>query len=269
MAFTEKPPILRGNAYEQLAALRDYLFRMAQSLETVANAEVANTAAYSVTKDGKRVYSKDADKAVQEVRSSAEELRSLIIKTAKDITVYVDKKVEEYDQLYVAQSEFGTFQETIQRTIVDTAAGVVDSYGYSSLIQDLQTELGAAQNYLTTIDGEIRRGIVWDPSKNQYVTGIAISQNLQFTGDVCRPGDANHPDTDNYTYYYLSGQQTFGLYASDGWQFWIKGAKVGWFDSVSGMLHVGNIVVEDALQIGTTWKIQAHDGVFELVYVGS
>ena len=284
MAFTEKPPMLRGTTQEQVNALRDYLFRMAQSLETAAGAESAAAASYTVGPDGKRIYStekkSDAGSAVDLVRKNALELRDLIIKSARDlegkigegdsyVMAYADSKVEEYNSLYVAQSEYGTFTETIQSTIEATAKGVVDSYNYGSAIESVQSGLDLVQNYYTQIDGEIRRGIVLDPDTGQYVTGIAISQSLQFSGE-CGSSDQNNPG-DGYTYYYLSENQTFGLYTSKGWQFWIDGYKKGWFDSTDGMLHVANIIVESKLQIGDSWQIMAAaDGSeFELLYVGA
>jgi hypothetical protein len=100
------------------------------------------------------------------------------------------------------------------------------------------------------------------------VTGIAISQNLRFAGE-CGPSDQHNPG-DGYTYYYLESGQTFGLYTSTGWQFWIDGYKKGWFNSVDGMLHVANIIVEVSMQIGDSWQIKAApDGSeFEILYVG-
>ena len=56
MAFTEKPPILRGTEQEQLNALRDYLFRMAQSLGESAASEASLNVAQTVRPDGSRVY---------------------------------------------------------------------------------------------------------------------------------------------------------------------------------------------------------------------
>lgn len=268
MAFTEKPPILRGSPQEQIAAIRDYLFRMAQSLDTAASAESAAAAAYTVTPDGRRVYSKDTDKSLQEVRKSAGELRDLIIKSAKEVTVYVDKKTENFSELYVAKSEFGAFEENIQSTIETTARGVVESYDYTSQISSVQDDLNLMQDYFSAVNGEIRRGIVMDPDTGQYVTGIAISQSLQFSGE-CGPTDGNNPG-DGYTYYYLETGQTFGLYTSSGWQFWIDGIKKGWFDSLDGRLHAANVVVENILQLGDSWQVSssADGSEFSIMHIG-
>ncbi len=198
-----------------------------------------------------------------------EELKALIQDGDNYVIDYCDRKVDEYDSRYVASSEYGTFTESITSRIETTARGVVESYDYGSSIQSFQESLDLVQDYFTRVNGEIRRGIVEDPTTGEYVTGIAISQNLQFSGE-CGPSDEHNPG-DGYTYYYLNSGQTFGLYTSTGWQFWVDGYKKGWFSSVDeGKLHVTNIIVENVLQVGDAWQLRsATDGSeFEILYVG-
>lgn len=272
MSFTEKPPMLRGSPQEQINAIRDYLFRMVGSLDEAISANSTGSVGRQITRaDGTKIYlpiGKDED-AIEAVRKNAQELRSLIIKSANDVKEYADSKVEEYDARYVAESEYGAFTENINTLIESSARGVVESYNYGASIQSMQDSIGLIQNYFTNVNGEIRRGIIEDPDTGEYVTGIAISQSLQFSGE-CGPGDSNNPG-DGYTYYYLTQGQTFGLYTSTGWQFWIDGHKTGWFDSLDGMLHVANIVVEDTLNFGGHWRMRATGSAgrqFELFFLG-
>lgn len=285
--FNEKPPMLGGDMRKDLIALRDYLFRMARGLEEVSTAGMPGSnvkvvgydaaGRQMITGGGGDASSKDVD----EIRKNAEELKSIIIKSAEnmralitdgDNTVirYVDSKSEEYNSLYVARSEYGTFTETINNRIETGARGVVESYNYGSAIESLQADIDLVQAYFTNVSGEIRRGIVLDPTTNQYVTGIAISQNLRFSGE-CGPSDANNPG-DGYTYYYLTSGQTFGLYTSTGWQFWIDGYKRGYFNSEDGMLHVTVIYVEEKIVHGGDWETKTSRSgsrkIFELTCIG-
>lgn len=252
--FNEKPPMLSGNSRADLISLRDYLFRLAGSLEAVATAgtDSGSGTAMSYTKDGKQVFRTMTTE--QQIRENAKNLQALIIKTANDIKQYADSKTEEYNQLYVAQSDFGTFQEEINTTIESTALGVLEDYGYNASISYLQDTVGQLQEDYTVLNGQIRRGIVLDPDTGSYVLGIAISQEISFTGAVCDAEDVNNPH-DGYDYYYISEGQTFGLYTASGWQFWINGHKKGWYSSYDGMLHVANILVENTLQIGSKWEL--------------
>lgn len=268
--FNEKPPMLGGDVARDLAAIRDYLFRMARGLEEVATA-AGMGAVVTYGPNGQQVRTTTDDSKTSEdiaqIRKNATELRSLIIKSAEDLEAYTDSKVEEYNGLYVAKSEFGDFTESINTVIENTARGVVESYDYQSGINSLQDSIELMQNYYEAIDGEIRRGIVEDPETHEYVTGIAIAQALRFSGE-CGPSDARNPG-DGYTYYYMNEGQTFGLYTSVGWQFWVNGYRKGWYSSSDGMLHVAGIYVENTLQLGPNWAFAMPAGnEIELKYIG-
>lgn len=289
MAFKEMPPMLSGSVTSQMASLRQYLVRMAKELDRLdtqgtSAAQTGIVPQRQSGKNGAAVISGGSSEDIEKIRKNAKELQALIIKTANNLGAaesklgglitagdnyvmdYADSRVDSLSSMYVAKSEFGTFQETIETQIEATAKGVVESYGYAASINSVQDSIDLLQNYYTAINGEIRRGIILDPETGEYVTGIAISQNLQFSGE-CGPADANNPK-DGYTYYYLNSGQTFGLYTSTGWQFWIDGQKRGWFSSTDGMLHVSNILVENTLQVGAQWQIRSTDAEFEIFFTG-
>ena len=248
----EKPPILQGSTNDQVRALRDYLYKLAGTLDgTIQAATAMQNVTVSVDKQGRQVISAGSDvgsKTAAAIQKSADELKSLIIKSADEVYEYMDGKTEEYDGKYVAKSEYGEFTQSFNSRVETTARGVVEDYGYTEQITSLQNADIVMQQYLTDLNGQIRRGIVLDPSTNQYVTGIAISQQLSTSG-TCPPLDPHNPG-DGYTYYYLTAGQTFGLYTSTGWQFWLNGAKKGWFDSQENVLNVYDIVIKGTLRIG-------------------
>lgn len=262
MAWNEKPPILTGRASQDLANLRDYLFRMAGALMTV---EEAVTVTYD--SKGKQILKPKgaSNEAIAEVRKAAQELRSLITKTADAIEIEMDAREEEYNGRYLAVSQFGTFEENLDARIQTNARGVVEGYHYDSAISSMQDVLDLYQGYFTQINGEIRRGLVEDPDTGDYVIGIVISQECEFGAQVSHT-DPNYPGG-GQEYWYVGPNQTFGLYTSTGWQFWINGVKRAWLSSFDSMLHVSNIVVEQSL-IGGDWRM-TFTGGFGLKYVGS
>lgn len=266
--FQEKPPMLSGNQQADLVAMRDYLFRLASGLNDVALSSV-DTQRVTYDSKGRATVSTEAAVTIDQIRKNATELRDLIIKSADEVTEYVDSKTEEYNSMYVAQSDYGTFVENINTTIENTARGVVESYNYQGTIDAVSDAVSVLQSYMTNINGEIRRGVVLDPSTNEYVTGIAIAQSLRFQAEMSGGAAAALPD-DGYVYYELSSGQTFGLYTSTGWQFWIDGYKKGWFNSEDGMLHVANVYIENILQIGDSWQVFASvtGDEFEIKYIG-
>ena len=98
-----------------------------------------------------------------------------------------------------------------------------------------------------------------DPATHELHLGIAIAENLQFTGQTA--------ERDGNTYYRLSSGQTLGLYTAAGWQFWINGQLCGYFSSADNMLHVANIVADRSMRFGADWEITASGG-FGLRYTG-
>ena len=114
-------------------------------------------------------------------------------------------------------------------------------------------------SYLTDIHGEIRRGLITDPETGEQVLGIAVAEQLHFTGQT--------HTRDGLVYYELSPGQTLGLYTATGWQFWINGAKRGWFDSSDSMLHVTHMRAVDSIDLGDSWRLSSAGGL-GIRYIG-
>lgn len=181
-------------------------------------------------------------------------------KSALDVIEYsVGELRSELRSGYLAKSDFGTYAESVETQIAATARQIVESYDFAASIEAANADLGELESALSELSGQIRRGMIEDPETHELHLGIAISESLSFTG-VTRSENGE-------TYYELSPGQTFGLYTSSGWQFWISGVKRGWFSSEDSMLHVSNIVVEETLQLGPGWTLSASGG-FGLRYTG-
>ena len=183
---------------------------------------------------------------------AARALKALIIKTADEITAYTDSRVESFESLYVAKSDYGSYYNQIETQVAQTARDTVESYHYTEAFGEMNA-------YLTDLGGQIRRGVIEDPETHEVHLGIAISEQLSFTGQTQTEG--------GLTYYELAPGQTLGLYTSRGWQFWIGGVRRGWFSSEDSMLHLSNIVVENRLQLGSEWDVTRANG-FGLRYIG-
>lgn len=280
--FTEMPPMLRGTAEEQTLQLRNYLVRLAKSLG--GTTQPIQSQAQSTQVNG-AVKTVDTSKQLRaEIQRNAQELQQLILSTANNVTQYTDRRFDRLTGEYVAQSEFGDYKAVMNTTIEQTAKNTVESYNFQSQINANNDSIQLLQQYYSEIDGEIRRGIITvdevvvtrnpdgtvtrETVTNTYI-GIAISQSLRFTGEV-DASDSRNPK-DGYKYYEIAEGQTFGLYTSKGWQFWINGVKKGWFDSQDGLLHVSSMDIEDQLTIGGLWAIRCNsDGnEFELFFIGA
>jgi len=270
MAFNEKPPMLTGNQQSDMVRMRDYLFRMANSLDAIASAPAVYTGTSNPALSGSS--SADSKSEIDKIRKSAQELRDLIIQNANNIS-YITQYTSENGGLwqkissqYLAKSAYGDLEEYVDTQIAALPGKIEETYQYLQRINGLSSEVS---DYFTQMNGQIRRGFIENPdypdsSSDRYLFGIAISSNLQFEADV-RQLDGTHD------YYHLASGQTFGFYTSKGWQFWINGYKSGWFDSSTNMLHVRRVVADELLQISGKWQIRVIDGGLglEFVYIGS
>ena len=262
----EYPPILKGTEREQLRELRDYLVRMTRSLRQaqeaagrMEQAEAHGSAAASAV-PGQTASSAASELA--ELRGRAGQLRSLIIKTAERIDG-VRMETERLDAAlredYLALSDFGSYTEQAELRMSATARQVLESYDFQEQIAALGQSLDGLDRYMTSIRGEIRRGLITDPESGEQVLGIAIAENLSFTGQV--------HEREGLHYYELSPGQTLGLYTAAGWQFWINGARIGWFDSGDGMLHVTRMRVVESICLSDSWRFSSAGGL-GIQYIG-
>lgn len=266
MTGHELPPILKGSEQEQLVSIRDYLVRLAQSLDAVS----ADTTAIVQTKAGStapRRAGKPASNAasLDDLKRQATLLKSLIVKTA-------DQIVKTADGTYVHSDSFGDYYEDIEKKVKETASATIETYDLTNIVSGI-VGLDKLQSFMRTVNGEIRRGVIYDPTPGveEDVVGIAISQNVQFY----EANDPDHPATEagGLTYYRIMEEQTFGLYTAYGWQFWIDGNKVGWFDSRedANSLHVASATIVDHLQMGDSWMLDITDsgGGIGFRYIGA
>lgn len=239
----ELPPQARGDAAEQLAALRDYLVRLAQELERAER--------------GVSVEAADEARSVREqnakaLREQASALKALIVKNADEIAERTDARFDSLSASYVAISDYGRYYNQIDTQVRQSARETVETYHFTEAVEALERSM-------SELGGQIRRGLIEDPETHEIHLGIAVSESLSFTGNTQTVGGV--------TYYELTPGQTLGLYTSSGWQFWINGVRRGWFSSQDSMLHVSNIVAEEKLRAGPDWEISASGG-FGLRYIG-
>ena len=260
----EYPPILQGDALSQIAALRDYLVRQTREQNPDTALLPPGTAVVGALVPGvpgtaaAGARSSGTEEGYDPAASAA--LRALIRKTADTVEQHVDELRQSLRQDYLALSDFGEYRESIDTQIRQTARETVESYDYEERIAAAENGVEGLRETVTELDGQIRRGLITDPETQETALGIAISQNLRFTGATVTEG--------GLTYWELAPGQTLGLYTSTGWQFWINGSKRGWFDSRDGMLHVSQIRAESRLQHGDSWLVTTTGG-YGIRYVGA
>lgn len=195
---------------------------------------------------------------VDRLKQEAEETRDALLRDINALQGSIDAINVTLNGDVTSQTPgLGELIIEIRATLEATALRVTEVFDYA---EELKTESASFQR---NIEGQIIRGWVTDPTKDDPVFGIAIAENLNYS--------ATAEDTitkETIDYYKLDSKQSFGLYTATGWQFWLNGKKVGWFDSADGMLHVTSITIEDDLYLGSGWVMTKANG-FGLRYLGA
>lgn len=177
-----------------------------------------------------------------------------------------ERKMEDYvaelsGSIEAVVHGLGSFTDKYKAQYGVNASGVE---GYFELAEAIHRFQSNELNFLASIKGVMRLGWVTDPSTKQWALGLAIGQDLTITADE------NIKEEGGRQYYELAEGQTFALYTSTGWQFWIKGYRVGWYDSRDGMLHVNEMQSEDSIQFGkesTGYWLMTEDSGFGIRYL--
>lgn len=192
---------------------------------------------------------------VQAVMADARDLRDKIQAAAgdEDITTYLVTLADYIDCVVDGMGRFAAKYDTEY----DISTQGVEAF--FNAVEKIQSDGETALEALTTLQGQIRMGIIQVPgpggTPGPDEIGIAIGQRLTFTGEEWSDGTR--------TYYELDSGNTFAFYTSKGWQYWLNGNKLGWYDSESGVLHVARIQSEENITFGdgsSKWLLTVDNG---------
>ena len=226
------PPSATGGQAEQVRNLYSYLYQLTDRLNAafvaldVGGSNASGASASAAGASG----GMSADQARQ-----YNELKALIIKTGTVTKEYADKLVASLDSVYIAQSEWGTYEEQIHQDIEATASGIVESYNF-------QSQIDALDDYRIEASGYILRGIIGYDENNVPIFGIAIGQDLNTT----------EVTIDGVTYKQVDMTKNLATYTADGITFWLNGVAVARLNQQE--LSITRAVITEKITLGD-WEI--------------
>lgn len=226
------PPSATGGQAEQVRNLYSYLYQLTDRLNAafVALDAGGSDASGASVSAGGTSSGMSADQARQ-----YNELKALIIKTGTVTKEYADKLVASLDSVYIAQSEWGTYEEQIHQDIEATASGIVESYNF-------QSQIDALDDYRIEASGYILRGIIGYDENNVPIFGIAIGQDLKTT----------EVTIDGVTYKQVDMTKNLATYTADGITFWLNGVAVARLNQQE--LSITRAVITEKITLGD-WEI--------------
>lgn len=226
----ESPPLATGTETQQISRLYSYLYQMSEQLNQAMNNLTFENFA---PQEAAAIQQLSSGEPTQAQKEEINSLKALIIKTADIVRSEMDVLEAELNSTYVAQSEFGTYQEQVQNDIRATAEGVVMEFQYDAAIKDVQNNLGNVKDWQTSMEGFIRMGII-RYEDNQPVLGIAVGQELSTM--VINGKEV------------LSSPSTMSTFTSNRLSFWQGKTEIAYMSG--GMLHIPRVEVTDQLVIG-------------------
>ena len=186
----EYPPILSGPVENQVAAIRDYLVRLAKVIDdpSQSGSSVGSLSALS-----------------QELQRTASSLRSIIQVTDLKLQKGILDLEQEVQRDYVTSEYLGQYQDTVSDRFA------TDEDVITSLV-----------SFRTDIKTQIGRGVISDSGTD--VHGIVVADEIRYSGGT------PYVDPYGNEYGRLAQDFDFVLHTESGTQFWHDGVKVAWFD---------------------------------------
>ena len=171
------PNITAQTEREQLLQVKSYLHQLAQELnwalstiETRSGKEASGT---TVAATGEPV-------SRQEMATSYNQLKALIVKSADTVKAYSEAAEERYASLYVAQSDFGTYTEQAAQSILENSVEIERIY---ENVQKIVTDIETLEHSLIEVSANIKSGLLYYDDSGVPVYGLEIGQRTRIDGE--------------------------------------------------------------------------------------
>ena len=166
------PNITATTEREQLLQVKSYLHQLAQELNwALSNLETGGST--SVKQAGSKAVTQE------EVATSFNSLKSLIIKSAEAVQAYSEEAERRYESLYVAQSDFGTYTEAAEQTIIKNSKAIESFY---ENVQEILTDIDSLEHSLIEVSANIKSGLLYYDESGVPVYGVEVGQRTEIDG---------------------------------------------------------------------------------------
>ena len=246
--YIPQPPSLKGDERAQLEQMYRYLYKMSEQLNTALAVTDKEYQIVVQTKSGSAPGSESP--ITPQLDAQYRELRSLIIKTADIVNQQMDKTIKQLNGKFEAiSSEWGTFEQNIERKIVETAEATIDSFDYSEKIHGIEkTVLNGVTSYAIESLGYIKRGIIGFDHENFPIYGIAVGTELK----------EKTVEKDGKTYQQIDTTKRIATYTSDAITFWRNDVAIARFSGDE--LYVTRAEITQQIRLGDWFFSVAESG---------
>ena len=241
------PPYPNGSVQQQLTQQYSYLFQMAQQLNMALSAleggGVSNGSGSAQQRKSGGAASA-AGKAALENAEQFQNLRAMIVKTAKQVSRNMEQLETRLSEEYVASSQFGTYVQRLSAYLEANPEALTQYYSFcSDLAANVAAVDAAFSTYKLDTEGYIRTGIVYYDGPAP-VYGVAVGQNLTTTEIDGRQ---------------VVEQNNFrAVFTAQRLSFWQDSTEIAYVSN--NRLYITNITVLDSISIGH-WRMDSGNGL--------
>jgi hypothetical protein len=176
MSFDIKyPNITAQNAQGQVEQIRGYLYQLADQLKWALNSiesggtQVLKTATNS---NSTTATEKDAE-------ATFNSIKALIIKSAEIVEAYYEEINDKLVGQYVAQSEFGRYEENTEQSVTENSKGIERAF---SDIQKITTDIKNLESTIIEVNAHIRSGLLYYDANSVPIYGLEVGQKNKIDG---------------------------------------------------------------------------------------
>lgn len=169
------PNITAATEKEQLLQVKSYLHQLVGELNW-ALASIESSTSTGTTK--KQAASNTVTK--DDLTTSFNELKSLIIKSSNTVAAYNEAAEERYKSLYVAQSDFGTYTEAASQEIQKNSTSIESFF---ENMQQILTDIDTLEHSVIEVSANIRSGLLYSDDSGVPVYGLEIGQKTEIDGE--------------------------------------------------------------------------------------
>ena len=170
------PNITASNDAGTIEQIRSYLYQLAEQLKWALN---------SIDSGGTKTLQQSSQAREEilpekEAQATFKSIKSLIIKSADIVNAYYEEISKRFEGEYVAQSDFGTFVELTNQTIITNSTGIENLF---SSMQELITDIENIESNLIEVNAHIKSGLLGYDENEVPIYGLEIGQINEIDGE--------------------------------------------------------------------------------------
>ena len=176
MSFDIKLPNISATTdREKLEQIRSYLHQLAEQLRWALNSIESN--AVNTLQNGSKANMQAVSKG--EDQATFNSVKSLIIKSADIVNTYYDEINRRLAGVYVAQSDFGTYEERTEQAITENSKEIERAF---TNIQKIFTDIEGLEHSLIEVNANIRTGLLYYDDNSVPIYGVEVGQKNEIDG---------------------------------------------------------------------------------------